>query len=133
MDEEARDEEIGEAGTTMKEWTSAKLCGVVFLMACVATGAQSGAPAKPVRINRAIQMLEQGQPVYYTQTSGGGYEEGKKLAQTPSDYITYDMEHGAYDMAALRAFMRGLVDGGPDADGSPHAGGHRHAAGARPR
>ncbi len=79
--------------------------------------AQSGAPPKLARINRAIEKLEQGQPIYYTQTNGGGYDEGKKLAQTPYDYITYDMEHGAFDMAALRAFMRGLVDGGPTPTG----------------
>jgi 4-hydroxy-2-oxoheptanedioate aldolase len=94
------------------------LCGVAFLMAgVVGLGAQSGTPPKPTRVNRAIQMLEQGQPIYYTQTSGGGYEEGRKLVQTASDYITYDMEHAAYDMAALRAFMRGLVDGGPTPTG----------------
>jgi 4-hydroxy-2-oxoheptanedioate aldolase len=78
--------------------------------------AQGTTPAKPSRINRAIQMLEQGQPVYYTQTNGG-YDEGKKLAQTPSDYITYEMEHGAFDIPALRSFMRGLVDGGPTPTG----------------
>jgi 4-hydroxy-2-oxoheptanedioate aldolase len=61
-------------------------------------------------------MLEQGQPVYYTQTNGG-YDEGKKLAQTPYDYITYEMEHGAFDIPALRSFMRGLVDGGPTPTG----------------
>jgi len=74
------------------------------------------APAKPTRINRAIELLGQGQPVYYTGGSGG-YEEGKKLAQTPFDYINYDMEHGALDITALRAFMQGLVDGGPTATG----------------
>ena len=78
--------------------------------------AQGTTPARPSRINRAIQMLEQGQPVYYTQTNGG-YDEGKKLAQTPSDYITYEMEHGAFDIPALRSFMRGLVDGGPTPTG----------------
>jgi 4-hydroxy-2-oxoheptanedioate aldolase len=70
----------------------------------------------PKRINRAIELLEQGQPVYYT-NGRGGYEEGKKLAQTPSDYINYEMEHGAFDMTALREFMRGLVDGGPTKSG----------------
>ena len=91
---------------------------VILVAAAANVGvlAQGTAPAKPGRINRAIQMLEQGQPVYYTQTTGG-YEEGKKLAQTPSDYITYEMEHGAFDMSALRAFMRGLVDGGPTPTG----------------
>jgi 4-hydroxy-2-oxoheptanedioate aldolase len=91
---------------------------LILVAAAVNVGvlAQGTTPAKPSRINRAIQMLEQGQPVYYTQTNGG-YDEGKKLAQTPSDYITYEMEHGAFDIPALRSFMRGLVDGGPTPTG----------------
>jgi 4-hydroxy-2-oxoheptanedioate aldolase len=92
---------------------------LAVLAAIAAVGVRVSAQrdaAKPVRINRAIQMLEQGQPVYYTSTSGG-YEEGKKLAQTPYDYITYEMEHGAFDISALRSFMRGLVDGGPTPTG----------------
>lgn len=72
---------------------------------------------RPQRINKAVELLEQGQPVYYTTTSGGGYEEGKKLAKTWADYINYEMEHGAFDISALRAFMKGLVDGGPTRSG----------------
>jgi 4-hydroxy-2-oxoheptanedioate aldolase len=74
------------------------------------------APPKPARINKAIELLEQGQPIYYT-TVHGGYEEGRKAAQTWADYISYDMEHNAYDVARLREFMRGLVDGGPTPSG----------------
>jgi hypothetical protein len=33
---------------------------------------------KPKHINKAVELLEQGQPVYYTTTSGGGYEEGSQ-------------------------------------------------------
>jgi 4-hydroxy-2-oxoheptanedioate aldolase len=73
---------------------------------------------KPKRINKAIELLEQGQPIYYTTVTGGaGYEEGKKMAQTWADYITYEMEHGSLDFTALREFMRGLVDGGPTRSG----------------
>ena len=71
---------------------------------------------KPKRINRAIELLEQGQPIYYT-GGHGGYEEGKKMAQTWADYINYEMEHGALDFTALRGFMKGLVDGGPTRSG----------------
>jgi 4-hydroxy-2-oxoheptanedioate aldolase len=71
---------------------------------------------KPKRINRAIELLAAGQPIYYT-GGGGGYEEGKKLAQTWADYINYEMEHGALDFTALRNFMRGLVDAGPTKSG----------------
>ena len=71
----------------------------------------------PKRVNKAIELLEQGQPIYYTQVNGGGYEEGKRLAQTWADYITYNLEHSPFDMSALRAFMQGLVDGGPTRSG----------------
>ncbi len=78
--------------------------------------AQPAMPAKAKRtgkhVNRIIDMWLKGQPVYYTQTSGGGYAEGKALAGTKADYITYDMEHGSLDFTALREFMRGLADGG---------------------
>lgn len=70
----------------------------------------------PTRINKAIELLEQGQPVYYT-TATGGYDEGVAHARTEADYINYEMEHGAFDIAALRAFMQGLVDAGPTASG----------------
>ena len=72
---------------------------------------------EPTRINKAIELLEQDQPIYYTQVNSGGYEEGKALAQTWADYITYNMEHSPFDMNALRAFMQGLVDGGPTRSG----------------
>ena len=72
--------------------------------------------AEAGRINKAIELLAQGQPVYYT-TSRGGYEEGKALAHTWADYINYELEHGAFDVTKLREFMQGLVDGGPTPSG----------------
>jgi len=78
--------------------------------------AQSGPAYKPKRINRAIELLESGQPIYYT-GGGGGFDEGVKLANTWADYINYEMEHGAFDITRLRDFMRGLVKGGPTRSG----------------
>lgn len=69
------------------------------------------------RVNRVIDMWLKGQPVYYSQISGGGYEEGKKMAATKADYITYEMEHGPLDFKELREFMRGLVEAGPTRTG----------------
>ena len=71
---------------------------------------------KPKRINKCIELLEAGQPIYYT-SGYGGYDEGKKMAQTWADYITYNMEHNPLDFTKLRAFMQGLVDGGPTPSG----------------
>jgi 4-hydroxy-2-oxoheptanedioate aldolase len=82
--------------------------------------AQGGDPnyGKPKRINKMIELLEAGQPVYNAVAQGGdGYEEGKALAQTGNDFIIYEMEHGAFEPLKLRDFMRGLVDGGPTKSG----------------
>ena len=71
----------------------------------------------PKHINPVIDMLESGQPVYYTGPSERGYDGGKKDAQTWADFINYDFEHGPFDMTQLRAYTQGLVDGGPIASG----------------
>jgi 4-hydroxy-2-oxoheptanedioate aldolase len=70
----------------------------------------------PRRINKSIELLEQGQPVYYAETYGG-YDEGKKLAQTWADFIYFNMEHQPLDFGLLKEFMKGLVDGGPTPSG----------------
>ena len=70
----------------------------------------------PKRVNKCIELLEMGQPIYYDYASGG-YKEGLDNAQTWADYIVYNMEHAPLDFGQLREFMRGLVDGGPTPSG----------------
>jgi 4-hydroxy-2-oxoheptanedioate aldolase len=72
------------------------------------------------RINRAIELLSQDQPIYYTGAHTGHvltYEQGKQDAHTWADYINVGMEHGCFDMTGLAEYMRGLVDGGPTNSG----------------
>ena len=72
------------------------------------------------RINKVVELLEAGQPIYQVGSHSGDeltYEAGKKLAGTWADFINIGMEHGAFDMAGLDQFMRGLVDGGPTNSG----------------
>lgn len=72
------------------------------------------------RINRAIELLETDQPIYYTGGHTGHvltYDQGKIDAHTWADYLNVGMEHGAFDMSGLEAYMKGLVDGGPTASG----------------
>jgi 4-hydroxy-2-oxoheptanedioate aldolase len=71
-------------------------------------------------INRAIELLEQQQPVFYTGGHTGAeltVEAGRRMARTWADYINVGMEHGAFDLVGLESFMRGLVDGGPTESG----------------
>ena len=70
------------------------------------------------RVNRAIELLEQGQPIYYSGGHTGHvltHEQGRKDAVIWSDYINVGMEHGSFDMGGLERYMQGLVDGGPTA------------------
>lgn len=94
---------------------------VCLLVAAAASMAQTPAPApKPKRINRAIELLEAGQPIYYTGShsgTAGTFDQGKQDAQTWADYISYDMEAAPYDIAGLKAYMEGLAAGGPTRTG----------------
>jgi 4-hydroxy-2-oxoheptanedioate aldolase len=71
-------------------------------------------------INRALDLLEQDQAIYYVGGHSGHvltYSQGREDAETWADYINVGMEHGAFDMAGLAEYMRGLVDGGPARSG----------------
>jgi len=110
----------------MRTRTAWLVVAAVVILTAISTRAQQAVPPDNAalpdmprqttrtgkHVNRVIDMWLKNQPVYYTQISGGGYEDGKRLAATKADYITYEMEHGPLDFKELREFMRGLVDAG---------------------
>src|SRR6266481_300662 len=72
------------------------------------------------RINRAIELLEDDQAIYYDGPHTGHVlteEQGRVDAKTWADYINVGMEHGAFDMTGLENYMRGLLAGGPTKSG----------------
>jgi 4-hydroxy-2-oxoheptanedioate aldolase len=92
----------------------------VAAVACLAVTVLVADAPKPKRINRAIELLEQGQPIYYTgshEGTDGSFQQGVKDAQTYADYISYDMEHAPFDVKGLAEYMRGLEKGGPTKSG----------------
>ncbi len=76
----------------------------------------SAADFKPKHVNKAIELLAAGQPVYYDYGRGGA-EEGREAAKTWADVLMYDLEGAALDFTRLRAFMKALADAGPTASG----------------
>ena len=63
---------------------------VCVFVASLAIAATAQAP-KGTRINRAVELLSQGQPIYYTGSHSGtegSFEQGKKDAQIYADYIS---------------------------------------------
>ena len=72
------------------------------------------------RVNRAIELLDQGQPIYYSGAHTGHVltrEQGIKDAAIWSDYINVGMEHGSFDLGGLESYMQGMAEGGPTASG----------------
>ena len=101
-----------------QRWIVLAFAALSFAMLRLAVFAAEG--AHPKRINRAIELLEQGQPIYYTGSHSGtegSYEQGVRDAQTYADYISYDMEHAPFDVKGLAEYMHGLAAGGPTKSG----------------
>lgn len=72
------------------------------------------------RVNRAIELLENGQPIYYVGAHTGHvltHAQGREDAATWADYINVGMEHGSFDMGGLERYMEGMVEGGPTPSG----------------
>ncbi len=102
----------------MRKFLGSLTVSVFVVSLALATTALQAPKAK--RINRAVELLSQGQPIYYTGSHSGtegSFEQGKKDAQTYADYISYDMEHAPYDIKGLAEYMQGLAAGGPAKSG----------------
>jgi 4-hydroxy-2-oxoheptanedioate aldolase len=76
---------------------------------------------KPRRVNKVIELLEDGQPAFFTNSGMrpgmDAYAQGRKMAKTYCDLIIYGLEHGPLDFTDFVNFMCGLKDGGPTASG----------------
>ncbi len=67
------------------------------------------------RVNRAIELLSEGQAIYYSGAHSGHVltrAQGRADAGTWADYINVGMEHGAFDMAGLAEYLQGLAEMG---------------------
>lgn len=110
----------------MKRITFALLVTPFIIAGLCLAGDGSTSWAGPKRVNKVVELLEAGQPVYYTYGARGAdpaktveemYQLGREKAKTWADLIMYDMEHAPMDFTLLRAFMKGLADGGPTPSG----------------
>jgi hypothetical protein len=72
------------------------------------------------RINRCVELLEHDQAIYYDGPHSGHVltaAQGRIDAATWADYMNVGMEHGAFDMAGLAEYMRGMVEAGQTRSG----------------
>ena len=69
------------------------------------------------RINKVIELWEQGQPVYHKHPEELSYEAGINEAKTLADMFLIDFEHNPFDTVGLTKFIEGLKEGGPTNSG----------------
>ena len=69
------------------------------------------------KVNKCIELLEQGQTVFTVAAPELSYAAGKDMAGTWADMIVVDLEHYPFDTVGLSKFMSGLRDGGPTPSG----------------
>ena len=72
------------------------------------------------RVNRLIELLKQGQAIYYDGHHSGHVltrEQGREDAATWADYMNIGMEHGCFDASGLEAYMRGMAEAAPARSG----------------
>ena len=88
-----------------------KCLSALFTVLTVAGLAAAPAMAQDnVRINRMIETLEKGDPVFGLFTGNFSLANARGLARSNLDYILIDMEHTAFDMEKLQEFLLGLTD-----------------------
>lgn len=70
----------------------------------------SPARAQEVRLNRTIETLEAGHPVFGLATGNFSLVNARSLAVSDLDFIIIDMEHSPMDVETLQTFILGMVD-----------------------
>jgi hypothetical protein len=69
------------------------------------------------RINKCIELIEQGQAIFSISSPELTYESGKEMSQTWADMIQFDFEHSPFDTVGLS-----------NAERTRHANRYNHAA-----
>jgi 4-hydroxy-2-oxoheptanedioate aldolase len=71
-----------------------------------------GLDAQQARLNRTIETLEAGHPVFGLATGNFSLTNAQALSTSELDFIIIDMEHSPFDVETLRTFILGMVDVG---------------------
>ena len=60
------------------------------------------------RINKFIDLIEQGQAIFSLPAQEASYEAGIEMSQTWADMIQFDFEHKPFDVGGLTAFAAAI-------------------------
>ncbi len=80
-------------------------------LACLLGLAATAAIAQEeVRLNRSIETLSKGEPVFGLFSGDFSLANARALARSNLDYVLIDMEHTAFNMETLQQFLLGMTD-----------------------
>ena len=101
-------------------WIVNKKCICAFVSAIALTAMHSppavaqnpaqNSPSTDVRLNRSIETLEKGAPLFGLFSGDFSLANARALARSGLDYVLIDMEHTAFDMETLQQFLLGMTD-----------------------
>ena len=83
---------------------------ISVLSLCVPTTPALAQGSDGVRLNRAIELLENGQPAFGVLSADYSLGNARTLARSDLDFIIIDMEHFPFDVERLRMFLLGMTD-----------------------
>jgi 4-hydroxy-2-oxoheptanedioate aldolase len=63
-----------------------------------------------LRLNRAIELLESGEPAFGVLAFDYSLVSARTLASSDLDFVIIDMEHAPYDVERLQMFLLGMTD-----------------------
>jgi 4-hydroxy-2-oxoheptanedioate aldolase len=82
-----------------------------FVIAAVALMLLAAFQAVPApRLNRTIELLAAKNVTFGILSHDRSLENARALARSALDFVIVDMEHGPFDVSALRTFLLGMID-----------------------
>ena len=65
---------------------------------------------RPYHLNKVIELLEQGKPVFGSLCMNGNYDDLLKFSDSDYDFVIVEMEHEGYDVPSLRLSLQCLLN-----------------------
>lgn len=95
----------------MQAMNGMRTAGIVTVAFALGIGtATAAAGQEQVRLNRTIETLEKGQPVFGIFSGNFSLANARALARSGLDYVFIDMEHAPFNLETLQVFLLGMTD-----------------------
>lgn len=87
-----------------------KIKTLILILAALTACATASAQDSGVRLNKAIELLENGDPAFGLLSFDYSLNNARSLARSGLDFVIIDMEHAPFDVERLRLFLLGMTD-----------------------